>query len=165
MDLMPQVTAETWVPVPPWVAFDVSQTTGELRLRWDPFIRHQHFLDEAKLPDKGIRTYTKARLGPRMISEYVSYRPPTSVGMVMNQGPWFFRSFAGGWRFNPEERDGTAGTLARWKYTFTTQPAWLRPLGDRLGKVILTREINQRISAFAEACQDPEILAAVGYSA
>ena len=31
---MPQVTAETWVPVSTETAFAVSQTTGELRLSW-----------------------------------------------------------------------------------------------------------------------------------
>ena len=30
--MMPQVTAEAWVPVDPDTAFAVSQTTGELRL-------------------------------------------------------------------------------------------------------------------------------------
>ena len=106
---MPQVTAEAWVPVPPELAFAVSQTTGEVRLRWDPFIRHQHLVD-ADRPAKGVETVTKARVGPTMVSRYVSYRPPTSVGMTMVRGPWFFASFGGGWRFTPEARDGVAGT-------------------------------------------------------
>src|SRR3546814_13589041 len=92
---MPQVTASVVVPIDPATAFAVSQTTGDLRLRWDPFIREQHFLDGAALPGKGVRTMTKARVGPRMVSEYVSYRPPTNVGMTMVEGPWFFASFGG----------------------------------------------------------------------
>ena len=92
---MPQVRADAWVPVPPATAFAVSQTTGELRLRWDPFIRHQHLIG-ADRPGKGVRTLTRARVGPTMVSEYVSYRPPTSVGMTMVKGPWFFDSFGGG---------------------------------------------------------------------
>jgi hypothetical protein len=60
-------------PVPPGTAFAVSQTTGEVRLRWDPFIRHQHLID-AEAPGKDVRTLTKARIGPTMISRYVSYR-------------------------------------------------------------------------------------------
>ena len=99
---MPQVTAEAHVPVDPATAFAVSQTTGELRLRWDPFIRHQHFVDGATAPGKGVRTLTRARVGPEMVSEYVSYRPPTSVGMTMVEGPWYFDSFGGGWRFVPD---------------------------------------------------------------
>ncbi len=94
---------------------------GRCACAWDPFIRHQHLIG-ADRPAKGVRTFTKARLGPTMVSEYVSYRPPTSVGMTMVSGPWFFGSFGGGWRFVPEERDGVAGTRATWKYTYSVRP-------------------------------------------
>jgi len=154
---MPQVTADAWVPVPPDVAFAVSQTTGELRLRWDPFIRSQHLVD-AERPAKGVRTVTRARIGPRMVSEYVSYRPPTSVGMTMVEGPWFFERFGGGWRFTPEERDGLVGTLAVWKYTYAVRPAWLRPVAEPMGQWLLGREIRARIAAFARACSDETVL-------
>jgi hypothetical protein len=157
---MPQVTAETWVPVPPETAFAVSQTTGEVRLRWDPFIRHQRLL-AADAPGKGVRTLTRARVGPQMVSRYVSYRPPTSVGMTMERGPWFFASFGGGWRFAPEERGGIAGTRAVWKYTWAGRPAWLDPLADRIGRWLLGREIRARIAAFARACEDEVVLAAI----
>lgn len=159
---MPQVSAEAWVPIPPEQAFAVSQTTGELRLRWDPFIRRQHFLDGAPAPGVGVRTFTRARVGPRMVSRYVSYRPPTSVGMTMESGPWFFASFGGGWRFTAEERDGVAGTRASWKYTFSTRPTWLSPVADRVGTVVLGREIRARIDAYAAACADPAVVAAAG---
>lgn len=158
---MPQVSAEAWVPVTPEVAFAVSQTTGEVRLRWDPFIRHQHLVD-AERPGPGVRTVTRARVGPRMVSEYVSYRPPTSVGMTMVEGPWFFARFGGGWRFTPAERDGVAGTRAAWKYTYTVRPAWLRPVAEPIGQWLLGREIRARIAAFARACTDPEVLASLG---
>lgn len=154
---MPRVTARVRVPVPPETAFAVSQTTGELRLRWDPFIRRQHLLDGATRPDKGVRTYTRARVGPRMVSEYVAYRPPTSVGMTMVEGPWFFASFGGGWRFTPRED----GTEAVWKYTYSIRPSWLRFVAEPIGQWLLGREIRARIDAFARACADPEILAAV----
>lgn len=158
---MPQVSAEAWVPLPPAQAFAVSQTTGELRLRWDPFIRRQHLLDGATAPDVGVRTYTRVRVGPRMVSRYVSYRPPTSVGMTMETGPWFFASFGGGWRFTPQQHEDVDGTRAVWKYTFATRPGWLSPLADRLGVWLLGREIRARVAAFAAACSDPEIVAAV----
>jgi hypothetical protein len=157
---MPQVTAETWVPVDPDTAFAVSQTTGELRLRWDPFIRHQRLID-ADAPARGVRTFTRARVGPAMVSQYVSYRPPTSVGMTMVDGPWFFDSFGGGWRFTPEQRADIAGTRAVWKYTYAVRPAWLRPVAEPIGQWLLGREIRARIAAFARACDDPGILAAV----
>ena len=157
---MPQVTAEHWVPVTPEVAFAVSQTTGEVRLRWDPFIRHQHLVG-ADRPAKGVETVTRARVGPRMVSRYVSYRPPTSVGMTMVRGPWFFGSFGGGWRFVPETRHGVAGTRAVWKYTYSVRPAVLRPVAEPIGQWLLGREIRARIAAFARACEDPVVLDAV----
>ena len=112
---MPQVSAQVWVPISPERAFAVSQTTGEVRLRWDPFIRSLRFLDGATEAGRGVRTLTHARVGPRMVSQYVSYRPPTSVGMTMVQGPWFFATFGGGWRFVPD----ADGCRAVWKYTYT----------------------------------------------
>ena len=157
---MPQVVAEAWVPLPPSRAFALSQTTGELRLRWDPFIRAQRLLG-AERPGVGVRTSTHARVGPRMVSRYVSYRPPTSVGMTMERGPWFFASFGGGWRFTDEQRDGVAGTRAVWKYTYAVRPAWLRPVAEPIGQWLLGREIRARIAAFARACDDPAILAEV----
>ncbi|MEZ5096444.1 MAG: hypothetical protein R2731_10180 [Nocardioides sp.] len=57
---MPQVTATMWVPVPPDTAFAVSQTTGDVRLRWDPFIRSQRLLDGA-VPGVGVHTFTRGR--------------------------------------------------------------------------------------------------------
>src|SRR5699024_6444419 len=92
---MPMVSAETVVDVDPRVAFAVSQTTGQVRLRWDRFVRRQHFLDGATAPGKGVRTLTVHRWGARMVSEYVSYAPPRNVGMRMVTGPWFFRMMAG----------------------------------------------------------------------
>lgn len=153
---MPQVVASTRVPVSPDVAFAVSQTTGEIRLRWDPFIRHQHLIDATK-PAKGVRTYTRARVGPSMISEYVSYRPPTSVGMTMVKGPWFFATFGGGWRFAATD-DG--GTEAVWKYTYSIRPSRLRFIAEPIGQWLLGRQIRARINAFAGACADPVVLAA-----
>lgn len=106
-----------------------------------------------------------ARVGPKMISRYVSYRPPKSVGMTMEQGPWFFETFGGGWRFVRAEQDGVTGTTARWKYTFSIRPSWLRPVAEPIGQWLLGREIRARIAAYARACADPEVLAAVGRDA
>ena len=148
---MPQVVTDVWVPVTPDTAFAVSQTTGATRLLWDPFIRSQHLID-AERPGAGVQTFTRARLGPTMVSRYVSYRPPTSVGMTMVTGPWFLASFGGGWRFVPETRDGVDGCRATWKYTFSTRPTWLRPVADRIGRWLLGREIRARIAAWARGC-------------
>jgi hypothetical protein len=104
---MPVVESTATVPVDPGTAFAVSQTTGTVRLRWDPFIRRQHFLGGATAPAKDVETFTRHRWGPSMVSRYVSYRPPTTVGMTMVRGPWFFETLAAGWRFTADDDGGT----------------------------------------------------------
>ena len=86
-----------------------------MRLSWDPFIRAQRFLHGASVPGKGVQTLTKARVGPSMVSEYVSYNPPSNVGMTMVSGPWFFEQFGGGWRFKAE-RGGTRSAMLPWPH-------------------------------------------------
>lgn len=92
-----------------------------------------------------------------MVSEYVSYAPPSNVGMRMVKGPWFFANLAAGWRFTATP-DG--GTLARWKYNFGCRPRWLAPLAERIGTWLLDRDIKRRIAGFARGCADPVVLAA-----
>ena len=135
----------------------MSQTTGELRRSWDPFIHHQHFLEGATTAAKGVRTLTRSRHGLRMVSQYSSYRPPRSVGMTMVQGPWFFRTFGAGWRFE-ELDDGR--TRAIWKYTFACRPDVLRPVAEAIGRRVLQRDIDRRIAAFARACERPDVVRA-----
>lgn len=154
---MPSVESSVVVPLPVALAFAVSQTTGATRMRWDPFIRHQHLLDGAGLPGVGVRTLTVHRLGFRMVSEYVSYNPPTNVGMKMTKGSWFFEKLGGGWRFTPVTDDTSR---AVWKYSFTCRPAWLAPLAERIGAIVLQRDIDRRIAGFARGCADPVVIAA-----
>jgi hypothetical protein len=160
---MPVVEAVATVPVPPALAFAVSQTTGPARYRWDPFVREQHFLDGATRPDKGVRTFTRSRHGLRMVSQYVSFAPPSHVGMKMVRGPWFFEVFAGGWRFAPATEPGH--TVATWRYSFRTRPAVLRPVLDRLGVWVLGRDIRRRIAGYAAGCADPVVVAAAARAA
>ena len=152
---MPQVRAERLIRLDPETAFAFSQTTGDFRLKWDPFISAQGWLDGASAAGKGVRTRTVSRMGLVMVSEYVSFAPPKNVGMTMVSGPWFFENFGGGWRFTPDD----GGTRAVWKYTFSCRPAWLRPVAERIGTWLLGKEINKRIEAFARACEDPELVA------
>ena len=154
---MPVVESSVVVPIEPALAFAVSQTTGEVRLRWDPFIRRQYFLDGATAPAKGVRTYTQHRSRVSMVSEYVSFRPPTTVGMTMVKGPWFFERLAGGWRFSAEPGGGTRAT---WRYNFACRPAWLAKPAEKLGALILGRDINARIAGYARGCADPVVVAA-----
>ncbi len=156
--LVPVVEASVTVPVPPDVAFAVSQTVAPLRFRWDPFVREQYFVGGATRPGKGVRTFTRSRHGFTMISEYVSFAPPSNVGMKMVGGPWFFESFAGGWRFAAAAEPGH--TVATWKYSFRCRPAPLRALAHRIGRWLLGRDIRRRIAGYARGCTDPVVLAA-----
>ena len=65
--------------------------------------------------------------------------------------------FAGGWRFAPTE---PGHTVATWRYSFRCRPAFLRPVADRIGVRLLTRDIRRRIAGYAAGCADPEVLAA-----
>ncbi|MFB0838047.1 SRPBCC family protein [Arthrobacter sp. E44] len=152
---MPQVRAERLIRIDPETAFAFSQTTGEFRLKWDPFISAQAFLDGAQAAGKGVRTRTRSRLGLTMVSQYVSYAPPRNVGMTMVSGPWFFKNFGGGWRFTADDD----GTRAVWKYTFSCRPPLLRPIMERIGSWLLGYEIERRIDAFARACEDEALVA------
>jgi Polyketide cyclase / dehydrase and lipid transport len=160
---MPRVSSTVTVPLDPARAFALSQTYGELRYRWDPFVREQRLLDGATAAAKGVRTWTRSRHRLTMVSEYVTFRPPGHVGMRMVRGPVFFRSFSGGWNFTalgPDESGGPR-TEATWRYNFTIRPSWLAPVADRVGVLLLGRDIRRRLDAFAAACADPEIMGAV----
>lgn len=156
---MRRVEAEVVVPVDAGTAFAVSQTSGEARLCWDPFVQRQRYLDGATVAAKGVRTLTVQRFGLRMVSEYVSFNPPTNVGMKMLSGPWFFARMAGGWRFD-ELPGESASTRAVWRYNFECRPGWLAPFAERIGAVLLQREIDRRIAGFARGCRDEAVLAA-----
>ncbi|MBO4208574.1 SRPBCC family protein [Micromonospora echinofusca] len=155
---MPVVEAVTEVPVPPELAFAVSQTLAPVRYRWDPFVREQYLTDGATRPGRGVRTVTRSRHGLVMVSEYVSFAPPSHVGMKMVRGPWFFEMFAGGWRFAPAGVPGR--TVVTWRYSFRCRPALLRPVADRVGRWLLGRDIRRRIAGYAAGCADPVVLAA-----
>lgn len=155
---VPRVEASADVALPVAEAFAVSQTYGEVRYRWDPFVKEQHLLDGATRAAKGVRTATQSRHRLRMVSEYVSFRPPTQVGMRMVEGPWFFSAFSGGWSFTALDDTHARAT---WRYTFTVRPAFLRPVADRLGTWLLGRDIRRRIAGFARGCADPVVLGEV----
>mgnify|MGYP001818198289 CR=1 FL=1 len=154
---MPRVEATTFVPVPPDVAFALSQTQAPLRYRWDTFVRHQELMHGAEHPAVGVQTFTKSRHGLRMVSEYQSFKPPHQVGMKMVKGPWFFSKFGGGWSFAETE----GGTNVTWRYTFAVHPKWLAPIGDRIGTWLLGRDVRKRLDGYAAAVDDPELMAAV----
>ncbi len=137
--------------------FDLSQSYA-LRLDWDPFVRAQRALDGAVRADKGVRTETISRHRMRMVTEYLTFRRPTLVGMKMLEGPPIFRTFSGSWRFTALDVDRTAVTF---RYGFACRPAPLAPVMERIGRWYLGRDIERRLAAFKAACDDGDLLARV----
>lgn len=152
---MPRIESTVDVDVPVDIAFALSQTQGELRYRWDPFVKEQRLLDGATAPAKGVRTLTVSRHRLRMVSQYVSFRPPTQVGMKMVTGPWFFEQMSGGWSFTALSETRTRAT---WRYTFTCTPRWIRPVAHPIGSWFLGRDIRKRLASWAAATADRSIL-------
>ena len=145
---MPRIEADQIIDLDPWTAFAVSQTTGDSRLRWDPFIKRQRHLDGATIAGVGVRTETTSKHGLTMVSEYTSFHPPERVGMKMVEGPWFFATMGGGWSFAPIDDESCEAT---WRYTFSIKPKIsspfktfpnLHPSGPMASKVLLFQ--NQR---------------------
>lgn len=134
--------------------FDLSQSYA-LRLDWDPFVKAQRALDGAPRADKGVRTETLSRHRLRMVTRYLTFRRPTLVGMKMEEGPWFFRTFSGSWRF---EELGPDRTRVAFRYNFACRPKVVAPVAEAIGRWYLGRDIQRRLAAFKAACDDGALL-------
>jgi ribosome-associated toxin RatA of RatAB toxin-antitoxin module len=134
--------------------FDLSQSYA-LRLRWDPFVKGQRLLDGADRAGRDVRTETLSRHRLRMVTRYLTFRRPTLVGMKMEEGPWFFRTFSGSWRFEPLAPDRTA---VAFRYNFACRPRALAPVAERIGRWYLGRDIRRRLAAFKAACDEGTLL-------
>lgn len=128
-----------------------------VRLEWDPFVSAQHLVG-TDTPGKGVRTVTRSRHGLSMVTEYLTYRPPTHMGMKMveGEGPWFFRTFSGSWHFK-DLGDGELEVVYRYRYE--CRPRWLQPISHRIGNAYLGRDIERRVAAFVAGIEDPAIVA------
>lgn len=135
--------------------FDLSQSYA-LRLQWDPFVRAQRLVGGATRAAKGVRTETISRHRLRMVTEYLTFRRPTLVGMKMLEGPAIFRTFSGSWRFDDVD---PGRTVVAFRYNFTCRPRLLAPLMERVGVWYLGRDIDRRLAAFKTACETTDLLA------
>jgi Polyketide cyclase / dehydrase and lipid transport len=131
----------------PAEAFDLSMSHAR-RFDWDPFLKAQRFLDGAEAPGVGVKTWSKDRRGLVMVTQYLTFQRPNRVGMKMVEGPRFFRTFSGAWRFDATD-DG--GCLVTFRYNFTCRPARLATLMERVGRWYLGRDIRRRVDTFVAA--------------
>jgi hypothetical protein len=147
------VESRVLVKATPDDCFCVASSYG-VRLEWDPFVRAQALVG-ADRPGPGVRTWTRSRHGLTMVSEYLSYRRPTLMGMKMVDGPALFRTFSGSWHFVDAD-DGRCSVTFR--YRFDCRPAWLQWLTHPIGRWYLGRDIDRRLGAFAAGVENPEIV-------
>lgn len=136
--------------------FAVASSYG-VRLEWDPFIRAQHLMNAAHA-GVGVRTWTHSRHGLHMITEYVTYRPPTHMGMRMVGGPPLFRTFSGSWHFTDLVADPGRCRIV-FRYRFECRPTWAQALTHPIGRWFLGRDIDRRLAAFVGAVETPDIVA------
>jgi Polyketide cyclase / dehydrase and lipid transport len=151
---MPIVEHSLVIAAPIAQIFDLSHSYA-LRLDWDPFVREQYPMDGATHAGKGVRTFTRSRHGLTMVTEYLSFRRPTLVGMKMIKGPKMFRTFSGSWRYAEVD---AATTEVAFRYNFTCRPKLLAPIMERIGVRYLGRDIKRRIGALKAACENTNIL-------
>ena len=127
----------------PEAVFELTQDYGR-RLDWDPFLEEARLLGGAEAPGVGVRAWCVSRGGWGMETRYVSFRPPAACAVEMTRGPWFFRSFAGSWRF---EGVGPGRTRVTFAYQVVGRPRVLSPLL----RPIFARETRRRLEALKRA--------------
>lgn len=152
---MPVVEASVEIGAAADDVFDLAQDY-ELRLSWDPFLRAMRFLDGAREADVGVRVWVRAKNGLVMTVEYVTLQRPRTVAMKMIEGPWFFRRFAGSWRFHEHAAQQTTATF---RYVFDSRPAWMRAVVDPVIARVFQRDIEARLRGLKRASENPEMRA------
>jgi len=138
---MPAIKVQEQIRAPQSWLFDFSQDYSR-RLDWDPFSESYQFLTPDGVPRVGAEVTGRARNGFSMHARYITFSPPEVAAFEMVSGPWFFRSFAGAWRF-AETAPGR--TMVSFNYNFTVRPSLLRWLIEPLVRRSLERHITARI--------------------
>lgn len=133
------------VAAEPDVLFDLTQDYAH-RLDWDPFLSEARLVGGADKAGLGIRAWCVARNGIGMETEYVSFNPPGACAVEMTKGPWFFRAFAGAWRF---ERIGPGRTKVTFTYSLVGRPGFL----SGLLRFVFARETRRRLEALKQAVE------------
>jgi ribosome-associated toxin RatA of RatAB toxin-antitoxin module len=133
------------VAAEPDVLFDLTQDYAH-RLDWDPFLKEARLLGGAESPGVGVRAWCVARNGLGMETRYVSFNPPGACAVEMTKGPWFFRAFAGSWRF---ERIGPGRTKVTFTYSLVGRPTFI----SGLLRLIFARETRRRLEALKRAVE------------
>ena len=119
------------------------------RLEWDPFLREARLVGGAQRAAVGVRAWCVDHAVRGMETEYVSFQPPSRVGVRMTRGPWMFRSFAGSWVYDAETPGRTRVTF---RYHVEARPR-LRPITDAILERVFARAMDARLEALRVAVE------------
>ena len=150
---MPTIEDSILIQAPQPELFDLAQDYA-LRLKWDPFLREVRFLDGATEPAVGVKVWVRAWNWLTMTVEYVSLNRPHIVAMKMLKGPFFFKQFAGSWRF---EHRGDA-TQVIFRYVFESHWPWLQRLLDPVMSRVFRRDIRERLQGLKRGAEEQGLL-------
>ena len=155
---MPKVSSSIVVKKPREAVFCLTQDYY-LRKEWDPFVRDIRVLEGATRPAPGVGVWVRAWNGLAMAVEYVSYRPHEVAAVKMTDGPPFFSTFGGVWRFADAVGGGTEVVF---EYGYRTRWPALRPVLDRAIGWAFGRDIRARLAAVKRAAEETDILSRLG---
>jgi ribosome-associated toxin RatA of RatAB toxin-antitoxin module len=148
------VEADLLIRAPQIELFALAQDY-DLRLKWDPFLRDMKFRDGATRAAVGVRVWVKAHNGFTMEIEYTTLKAPEVVAMKMIHGPFFFKQFAGTWRFKTLDSGPVQVTF---RYAFTTRWAFFRPLVDPVIYRIFLHDIRGRLQGLKHGAEQTDLL-------
>jgi ribosome-associated toxin RatA of RatAB toxin-antitoxin module len=151
---MPVVEASITIDAPKDKLFALSQDY-HLRLEWDPFLREMIFLGGKTEATLGGHVWVKSKRGLTMEVEYTTLDPPDRVAVKMIRGPFIFERFGGSWLFDALSPQGTS---VRFRYSFVTRWAFLRPLLDPVIRWVFQRDIEARLRGLKRAAETTDIL-------
>jgi ribosome-associated toxin RatA of RatAB toxin-antitoxin module len=86
--------------------FDFTQDYSR-RLEWDRSLKKVHLEDGYISPDLGVKVFYKAKNGPAMLAEYVSYKRPKVSAVKMTEANLIFKTFTGSWNYRKLENHET----------------------------------------------------------
>lgn len=155
---MPIVEGSIVIDAPAPGLFALSQDYT-LRRAWDPFVRQMRFLDGATAAGQGVCVWVRAWTGLTMEVVFTSFRPPSSVAMKMQRGPWFLAQFAGTWLFKPRPNGSTEVIF---RYSFAVRGHLLRPVVEPIITWVFQRDICARLRGLKNGAERGGLLDRLG---
>lgn len=142
------VEASAVVNAPREEVFWLSQDY-ERRTSWDPFIRSMEVRGD-RMACVGARVKVRAWTGLTMEAVFITFDAPRKAAMKMVRGPFFFRIFAGSWRF--DALDGER-TRVSFRYSFDTRWPCLRRILNSVIARVFQRDIRRRVEGLRRVAE------------